>query len=236
MDNIKRFIESLKQIALPKVFNPWQDYDPLYDINESAPTIRSKQLADYLKPRLTKAKYLFLAEGLSYQGGKFTGIAMTSERMILGNHDKVDKKHVLSTIGIRTSNPGQLNQVCAKLGMAEPTASIVWSAILNNKISPWQVVLWNIFPWHPYKGDQMLTNRTPEKGELELGFQYTKILIKMLPQDIRIITLGNKSWQTLPGSLQTITTKLRHPANGGAKLFNDGLARFCQSHDLRGDC
>lgn len=235
MDSTVKFIDRLRQITLPNVFNPWQDYDELYDIDSTAPTVRALQLTEYLNCRVDKAKYLFLAEGLSYQGGKFTGIAMTSERMLLGNHNKVAKEHILSKEGRRTSNPSQLKSSSSKLGMAEPTASIVWSAILRNKISPWQVVLWNIFPWHPYKGDQMLTNRTPEKNELELGLEYTKMLLEILPGNIRIITLGNKSWQTLPEPLQAIAINLRHPANGGATIFNNGLELFCHTNNVCSD-
>ena len=230
MSQIDSFIKNLQQVSLAdNAFNPWRDYDPVHDNSERAPGIRVSQLAAYLHERLGIAKYILLAEGVSYQGGKFTGVAMTSERIILGHHEVVPADAVFSIQAQRTSAMGISSSV-DRLGMAEPTASIVWKALLKNKIPPREVVLWNIFPWHPFKSGNMLSNRTPNEAELLLGFGHFRQLMDIFP-NCHLLCLGKKSEATIMQAMPHLQlTALRHPANGGAKLFENGLTKFLHTH------
>ena len=79
MDTVT-FMKHLHTYHAPRVFNPWWEYEPGLDIGPSAPEIRYHNLQRYLELRLN-AHYLFIAEGLGYQGGRFSGMAMTSERI-----------------------------------------------------------------------------------------------------------------------------------------------------------
>lgn len=227
---VKEFVVDLQNVQLAaNAFNPWNDFDCRYDNSEQAPQIRSLQLEAYLQERIGRAKYILLAEGLSYQGGKFTGIAMTSERIVLGNHELVPPTAVFAMKAQRTSGMGISSSV-DKLGMAEPTASIVWKALLKNKIPPDEVVLWNIFPWHPFKFGNILSNRTPDEAELQLGLEYFKRLLELFP-NCQLLCLGKKSEATILQGLPHLKiTALRHPANGGAKLFGDGLVNFLHTN------
>ena len=78
---IDAFIKSLASYEGALTFNPWKDTDLRYEV-ENASSIRKEQLHDYLSRRVGKAKLLLIAEACGYQGGHFTGIAMTCERMI----------------------------------------------------------------------------------------------------------------------------------------------------------
>jgi hypothetical protein len=84
---VRELIASLQAYeSLPGVFNPWRDIDPNYDLTPAAPKIRSQHLERYLQYRVPHARFILLAEAVGYQGGRFSGIAMTSERILLGHH------------------------------------------------------------------------------------------------------------------------------------------------------
>lgn len=106
-ESIKNFIESLAKYHAENVFNPWADTNPDYEI-ENAVILRRRQLEIYLSRRLSTAKLLLIAEACGYQGGHFTGIAMTCERMILGYHKTVTPMMILGKEGTRTSRKDSL--------------------------------------------------------------------------------------------------------------------------------
>lgn len=217
MTKLNSFIKLLKNTPRGAFFNPWFQRDPENDFSEHAPVIRRNQLKTYLKERLNRAKYLFIAEALGYQGGHFTGIAMTSERILLGHHKSV---HGIPANGVfdtikpkRTSRPA----VRAK-GMTEPTATIMWKALYKLNINPYETVLWNALPWHPYNPDEgLLSNRTPSDSELQKGYPPLKAFLDLFPQ-AKVIAVGRKCEQSLD-SFGLYYTPVRHPANGGAPKF-----------------
>jgi len=224
--SISEFIDSLRDCP-DGCFNPWYHQDEKHDLVSNAPDIRRAQLKSYLNEREGRAKYLFIAEALGYQGGHFTGIAMTSERILLGYQmDKygVEPKHVFKGIvPIRTSKPS-LNEK----GMSEPTATIMWGALIELGIDPYEVVLWNSVPWHPYKKEKgMLTNRTPLSHEMDAGLHHLKNMLKLYPK-IRVIAVGRKCEESL-GILGVEHIAVRHPANGGAPKFRRQLRELTKN-------
>ena len=219
MTKIDDFILELQQYKGELVFNPWADYDPIYDKGSCAPEIRANNSRRYLSMR-QKAKYLFIAEGLGYQGGHFSGMAMTSERILLGNHPLISATAVLGDYTYeRTSNPtcSLMNTKQQSEGFNEPTATIMWGELAKNAVSPFEAILWNIFPFHPYKKTGLLTNRTPKPEELDIGIVYAKKLMEIVP-NMEIIAIGQKSATTL-ANYGIQCKSVRHPANGGATEF-----------------
>lgn len=229
MSDIKRFIEELKMYSGNMVFNPWRDYDVVYDISKDAPAIRCFHLETYLRLRTTKTRYIFLAEALGYQGGHFSGIAMTSERILLGFHPSINPTMVIGKSGQRTSNATctLLKKSVQERGFNEPTATIVWQAIIDNDIRPEEVVLWNIFPFHPYKSGGLLTNRTPTDIELEKGLMYLDSL-RRLCSNAKVVCIGQKSFETMDSV--GVKSVLRHPANGGAAEFRKGIKELLATY------
>ena len=108
--------------------------------------------------------------------------------------------------------------------MNEPTDTYVWGAIVDNGIDPQDVLLWNIFPFHPHKKSPF-SNRTPSDAELAAGLSYAKALLNLCRPDIRVAAIGRKSAETLEGAGITAET-MRPPANGGASLFRQQFSRF----------
>jgi hypothetical protein len=208
------------------VFNPWYHFDEENEISKKGADIRRQQLRAYLQERVGKAKYLLLAEALGYQGGHFTGIAMTSERILLG-HQK--EKGIFPEHVFKTRTPKRTSKVVIKpQGFIEPTATIVWGAILEMGIDPRSVVLWNAYPWHPFKLDMgYQSNRTPGKAELMLGKPMLESLIDLMGFKKKL-AIGNKAHQLL-GALGIETVKARHPAMGGANDFRKQFKAFISS-------
>lgn len=223
--DIKVFIDRLKEYSAPGVFNPWRDYDPSCDIGPQAPAIRCANLQRYLELR-KNAHYLFIAEGLGYQGGHFSGIAITSERILLGHHPDVNPKNVLGEWEYcRTSNPESalLNNSQKQKGFNEPTDTVVWNALNKHGLAAFDVILWNIFPFHPHK-EALLTNRTPSNAELDEGIEYAKLLLELVP-DLKIVAIGQKAATTLQ-RYGVPCTAVPHPSMGGANRFKAAVAQL----------
>lgn len=230
LDNIKKFINELSTYASSNalnVYNPWRDFDGAYDIGKKSPQIRCDQLENYLRIRINHAKYIFVAEALGFQGGHFTGIAMTSERILLGHHNnnKLIPSVVISATAQRTSNYKHvgIKKSQSRFGYNEPTATIVWESIIDSKRNSNDIILWNIFPFHPYR-DDILTNRTPSDTELIEGIRYLKMLHSMVNR-ANIIAIGAKSHETL-SNFGVVHKFVRHPANGGAKEYREQIAKL----------
>ncbi len=220
---ISTFLSHLSAFSGENTFNPWRDTSADYEI-DGAVAIRQKQLMDYLTLRLGKAKMILIAEACGYQGGHFSGIAMTCERMILNQHPKVNSQMILGYQGQRTSredSPLIVKPTQKEKGFNEPTDSVVWSACLEAGLAPDEFILWNIFPFHPYKKGNFLSNRTPSDEELAIGLTFTKELIAMAG-NLPLFAIGRKSEITLANAGLS-ATGLRHPANGGANIFRQQL-------------
>src|SRR4029077_14341009 len=213
---LDRFVQRLKASPSGAVFNPWWEVDRENDISRIAPIIRRQQLRAYVQERLGRAKLVVIGEALGYRGGHFSGIPMTSERMLLG-------KQPVILAGIkprRTSKPS----ICAD-GFSEPTATIVWGALLKTGVLPDQFVLWNAFPWHsfdPRRG--LLSNRMPNKSEQLSGRPVLKDFLELFPCE-QIVALGKIAGAQLE-QLGVNAHCIRHPASGGAKLFRQQIAKI----------
>lgn len=220
--DLNQFLTGLAGYQGENTFNPWADHDERYEI-ENAVAIRRKNLEDYLALRLGKARILLIAEACGYQGGHFSGIAMTCERMLLDLHPVVDSAMVLGHQGNRTSRKESplLKPIQQAKGFNEPTDSVVWSACLEAGLGLNDFLLWNIFPFHPYKKGNLLTNRTPADDELAAGLACTRSLLS-LTGPLPIFAIGKKSENTLTEAGFSVTG-LRHPANGGANIFRSQL-------------
>ncbi len=220
-DSIEKFLRRLKNSPSGAVFNPWWQIDKENDFAPSAPRIRREHLRAYLRERLGKVRFAVIGEALGYRGGHFTGIPMTSERLLLRRKTGIAPEH--SLLGItpqRTSKPGKCPD-----GFSEPTATIVWSTLLRFKLSSEEFVLWNAFPWHsfdPRRG--MLSNRTPTNSEQSAGIPMLKAFLDLFPCD-KVVALGRVAAVQLK-DLGVSAYYVRHPASGGAKLFREQIGKI----------
>src|SRR5439155_16007471 len=219
---IDDFLRLLKESPSGAVFNPWWQVDEQNDIGRNAPEIRRKQLRAYLWKRLRKANVAIIGEALGYRGGHFSGIPMTAERLLLGRSKgfALEPNDLFSGIKPRrTSKP----EKCPD-GFSEPTATIVWVALLRLGLKPGQFVLWNAFPWHSFDRRRgMLSNRTPNESERAAGLLVLKGFLKLFPCK-QVVALGKIAAAQLE-ELGVDAHYVRHPASGGAKLFRQQIAK-----------
>jgi uracil-DNA glycosylase len=241
---LDKFLRLLKVSPSGAVFNPWWQRDEENDISLRSLTIRRKQLAVYLRERLGKARVAIVGEALGYRGGHFTGIPMTSERILLGK-----QKDIVAALSERRNNdtnsgPGPPVQILSSIkarrtskpsvcpdGFSEPTATIVWGALLKTGLLPNEFVLWNAFPWHsfdPHRG--LLSNRMPNKSEQLSGFGVLELFLELFPCH-RVVALGKIAAVQLEG-IGVKTQCVRHPASGGAKLFRQQIAAVSNTVNL----
>jgi hypothetical protein len=225
IDSLEQFLRLLKASPSGAVFNPWWQIDEQNDIGPSAPAIRRTQLRAYLRERVGSAKLAVIGEAVGYRGGHFSGIPMTSERLLLrgGKNVQLAASEIFSGIKPRrTSKPS----VCPD-GFSEPTATIVWGALLKIGMLPDEFVLWNAFPWHsfdPRRG--LLSNRMPNKLEQLSGRPVLKAFLELFPCE-QIAALGKIAAAQLQ-QLGVNAQCVRHPASGGAKLFRQQIARIAR--------
>ena len=188
IDSLEQFLRLLKKSPSGGVFNPWWQVDEQNDIGPSAPAIRRQQLRAYLRERVGSAKLAVIGEAVGYRGGHFSGIPMTSERLLLrgGKNVQLAASKIFSGVKPRrTSKPS----VCPN-GFSEPTATIVWGALLKIGIVPDEFVLWNAFPWHSFDPQRgLLSNRMPNKAEQLSGRPVLKAFLELFPCE-QIVALG----------------------------------------------
>jgi hypothetical protein len=212
---IERFLALLRLSPGGAVFNPWWHSDRINDIGPQAPGIRRRQLRAYFYERIGTAQLALVGEALGYRGGHFTGLAMTSERILLKGGIGSVRCDVFSAIKPqRTSRPEKVAH-----GFSEPTAAIVWTTLLRLGMAPDQFVLWNAFPWHSFDARAgILSNRSPTNIELLAGAPILRAFIDLFPS-VRFVAVGRIAASQLPSA-----APVRHPASGGAALFREQIA------------
>lgn len=221
--SVEKFVRLLKESPPSDVFNPWWEVDKENDISPNAPGIRRKQLRAYFCERLGKARLVVVGEALGYRGGHFSGIPMTSERILLGKKKDagIESRQILSGITPRRTSK---HKTCPD-GFSEPTATIVWSTLLRLGVLPEEFVMWNAFPWHPFDPRRgMLSNRMPTKFERSAGLPVLKAFLDLFPCD-EIVALGNIAVSQLE-ELDANVHCVRHPASGGARLFRQQITKI----------
>jgi uracil-DNA glycosylase len=242
-NQLDKFLRLLQDSPSGAVFNPWWQVDQENDIGPHSPAIRRKHLAVYFRERLGKARLAIIGEALGYRGGHFSGIPMTSERMLLGKQsDILAALNERRNRGARFNNGGHPDKsglqivwgfkprrtskasVCPN-GFSEPTATIVWGALLKIGLLPDEFVLWNAFPWHSFDSHRgLLSNRMPNKSEQLSGRPVLIAFLELFSCE-QIVALGKIAAAQLE-QLGFNAHCARHPASGGAKLFRQQIARI----------
>jgi hypothetical protein len=186
------------------LFNPWRDHCP-HDAQGNGPEQKLARLALHLD---CNPEFILTGEAPGYQGCRYSGIAFTSERL-LGE----------GAIPRIPAPGGRLST--RRLPFSEPSATIVWKTLYKLGIAE-RTILWNAMQLHPYREDNLWSNRTPTPDEIALGEPALRLLTEAFPK-ARIVAVGKKAEGLLHDMRIMTAGAVRHPANGGATEFAAGL-------------
>lgn len=200
---------------MPKaICNPYCDEDPALD-QPGAARQRRRNLEAYLE-RVGKPRLVLLGEALGFRGGRFSGIAFTSERQLAGPWERR-----LPWASDPPFRPTSRNPAL----WLEPSGSAVWDALDGEAQG---TLLWNTFPWHPPGAAGPLSNRTPERS---LFLSNLHVLERLLEEidGARIVAVGRTAQAALAAA-GVEAPAVRHPAHGGASLFREQLRPLLVLH------
>jgi len=198
----RNLVETLPS-GLTGLFNPWRDHCP-HDTSTNGPAEKLMRLSRHLD---CDPKFILAGEAPGYQGCRYSGIAFTSERLL--GEGAIPRIPLTGRLSDR------------RLPFSEPSATIVWKTLYQLEIAD-RTILWNAMQLHPYRPNELWSNRTPTPDEIKLGEPALQLLVKAFPA-ARVIAVGKKSEWLLHEMGIPIAGSVRHPANGGAKEFSAGL-------------
>jgi hypothetical protein len=196
---LETFLTLLRGQSFTNVFNPWAERDPTTDIHDDAPVQRVHRLRAHLSGT---ARFVLIGEAAGYQGCKVSGIAFTSERLILAG--------AIPCVGAASRLTSRARP------WSEPSATTVWKTLRALGIAE-QTVLWNAFAWHPHKPAMPHSNRTPTRAELLMGLPVLQAFLGLFPET-RVFAVGRNAERSL-AELGIAASPLRHPSMGGAAEF-----------------
>ena len=205
---VDQFIDAISIPHLERMHNPWSQCCD----TESVPNghiARRERLKLHLE--CPDPKIVIIGEAPGYQGCRYSGVAFTSERLLL--EGSIPRMPDMQGSRITTR----------KKPWSEPSATIVWGALHEHGLAE-HAILFNAVPWHPEGSKGGLSNRTPTSKEKEIGVPYLRRLLDLF-EGVPVAALGNIASDNLK-ELGISHTKLRHPANGGATIFRNGLRDF----------
>ncbi len=167
--------------------------------------IRRRNLERYLQEMdAIGPDMLLVGEAPSHRGGRLTGIAFVSERVLV---DRLGAGYRKATAGDEVST--------------EASATMVWSVIGEMDPRP---LLWNAFPFHPFHRGNPRSNRVPDAAELLTGQTFLHALLGLF--DFRtVVAIGNQAALSLT-RMGIPHEKVRHPSQGGKQKFVQGMRRL----------
>ena len=101
----------------------------------------------------------------------------------------------------------------------EASSRVVWAALAQ-----WAgplPVSWPIFPHHPFVADDPHSNRTPRPAEVRDGTPATVELARAM--GIRMFVAVGRKAQGALAAAGVESIAIRHPAQGGARMFTEQL-------------
>ena len=187
------------------LYNPYTE-SCMHDCEENASQARLQRLREHLECR---PKLILVGEAPGYRGCRYSGVAFTSEGLLLDGE-------------IPRITVPQFRLTTRHRPFREPSATIIWRT-LKQLSAQNDTVLWNAVQMHPHRQGEPWSNRTPTASELALGIPALQMLWREFPE-ATFVPIGQKSYRLLKQAGIEAAAYVRHPANGGAVRFAEGLS------------
>lgn len=201
---VESIVRDLSSISMENVFNPYADCCDLHD-RDDAPLRRQRNFVLTLDAALDlKIRTMWIARDLGYRGGRRTGLALTDEVHL----DSLSLLYDGITVKKATKGPV----------VGERTAKFIWQMLLR-LAQP--VFLWNVFPFHPHRSDEPMSNRRHSAKERDICRQFLHRIVNLLQPD-HVIAIGRDAHMAVEG-LGIDCAQVRHPSYGGQSLFMDQI-------------
>jgi hypothetical protein len=204
--SIDSIVEKLANCQVTEnTFNQYSYEHPLGKVTRTNISIYLKRM------KKEKCNTILIGEAAGYKGCRLSGIPFTSEYIL--KHGLY--KNLFGDInGYTVYKDDQINK--------EISATIVWQTLEEYNKLP---LMWNAYPFHPHKTNDIYSNRAPYRNELELGKVFLEDIINEFSID-NIIAVGNKAKSSLD-TMGMNCIQIRHPANGGKGDFRKGILNYC---------
>jgi len=198
-----QLFELLSAYQGPAVFNQYRDWQSGLD-RPDAPALRRANLQCYLEA-FAQAAYVLVGEAAGYAGCRFSGVPFTGEAQLVGPQP------------LGWASAANVAQTSLGEPWQERSAQVVWSALGSRM----DCVLWNAFPWHPFK-HAPLSNRRPSLGELRQAAAGLRHFLSLYP-NAEVVAIGRVSQVALQ-ALDVQARYIRHPSHGGNQAFYASVA------------
>ena len=200
------------EVAGERLFNPYRDTDA-HDAPD-APARRRANLEAALDAVGARPEVLVVAEAPGPWGCRFSGVPFTNERQLLDPDFPVSGMPTSARFA-QTGEP-----------INEYSGTIYWNAMLPHWGRFWT---WNAVPLHPHKAGEPLTIRTPGVREVRRWHGLLAATVDALAPRA-VVAVGRKA----EGALQAVGAApvyVRHPSQGGATRFREGMAALWDGLD-----
>ena len=184
-----------------RLFNHYRDRHPEHDLPD-APAIRRENLRRYVSAYAARPPVLLLLEAPGPWGCRFSGVPITSEAQLADD---------AFPLGGRPSGS-------ASEPHAEYSARIFWRVM--RPYFP-HFFIWSSVPLHPHHADRPLSIRTPTAGEVAAFVPVVAGLVERLGPR-HVLAIGRKAEAALQRA-GAGARYVRHPSQGGARHFEDGI-------------
>jgi len=215
--NIWQTVERLvvRSASSAGLFNPYQNRHEVWD-KPGAPAVRIQNLKRYLEEHDHEegTRLFLLLEAPGPWGCRFSGVPITSEAQLTDP--------AFPGFGHRSTTRDE--------PFSEYSASIYWRVLEPY----WKSILtWNTVPMHPFHPGKPDSIRTPRQSEVNAFLPLLKEVVEWAAPE-KILAVGRKAENAL-GRIGIQAEYIRHPSQGGARIFEHGIRRVIKEMGLEPD-